>query len=83
MQALGACIWYLKCCLLDQQILALKKFAAYIPKDGESCAVKDQKVYFPSYMVCKFSNYAFNLLLGNYSVLIKQILLASLANIYI
>lgn len=30
-KALGACIWYLKQCLLDQQLLAMKKFEIYIP----------------------------------------------------
>ncbi|EDS38395.1 DNA mismatch repair protein MSH6 [Culex quinquefasciatus] len=33
LKALGGCIWYLKRCLLDQQIVALAKFELYIPPD--------------------------------------------------
>ncbi|XP_053695896.1 probable DNA mismatch repair protein Msh6 [Sabethes cyaneus] len=33
LKALGGCIWYLKRCLLDQQIIALATFELYIPPD--------------------------------------------------
>lgn len=36
LKALGGCIWYLKRCLLDQQIVALAKFELYIPPDDNA-----------------------------------------------
>lgn len=30
-KSLGACVWYLKQCFLDQQLLAMKKFEIYSP----------------------------------------------------
>uniref|UniRef100_A0A1Q3EX21 DNA mismatch repair protein n=1 Tax=Culex tarsalis TaxID=7177 RepID=A0A1Q3EX21_CULTA len=33
MKALGGCIWYLKRCLLDQQVVSLARFEMYIPPD--------------------------------------------------
>lgn len=33
LKALGGCIWYLKRCLLDQQIVSLARFELYIPPD--------------------------------------------------
>ncbi|XP_055546484.1 probable DNA mismatch repair protein Msh6 [Wyeomyia smithii] len=35
LKALGGCIWYLKRCLLDQQIIALATFELYIPPDDD------------------------------------------------
>ncbi|XP_001661901.2 probable DNA mismatch repair protein Msh6 [Aedes aegypti] len=38
LKALGGCIWYLKRCLLDQQIISLASFVMYIPPDDvETC----------------------------------------------
>ncbi|XP_055614390.1 probable DNA mismatch repair protein Msh6 [Uranotaenia lowii] len=33
LKALGGCIWYLKRCLLDQQIISMASFQLYIPPD--------------------------------------------------
>ena len=33
--ALGACVWYLKVCLVDHEILSLKRFEVYHPVDAE------------------------------------------------
>ncbi|XP_055636793.1 probable DNA mismatch repair protein Msh6 [Toxorhynchites rutilus septentrionalis] len=33
LKALGGCVWYLKRCLLDQQIISLASFELYVPPD--------------------------------------------------
>lgn len=38
-KALGACIWYLKDCKLDLQLLSMKKFQLYQPVDTNPDAV--------------------------------------------
>lgn len=35
-RSLGACIWYLKKCLIDDQLLTMKLFEQYVPIDGAS-----------------------------------------------
>ena len=44
LKSLGACIWYLKQCFLDQQIIAMNKFEIYKPVDFLTNAVeKDER----------------------------------------
>ncbi|XP_065095501.1 probable DNA mismatch repair protein Msh6 [Ochlerotatus camptorhynchus] len=43
LKALGGCIWYLKRCLLDQQIISLASFDLYVPLDDEMSR-KDLKI---------------------------------------
>ncbi|XP_058826116.1 probable DNA mismatch repair protein Msh6 [Topomyia yanbarensis] len=43
LKALGGCIWYLKRCLLDQQIISLASFELYFPPDNVEMR-KDLKI---------------------------------------
>ena len=53
--ALGACVWYLKVCLVDHEILSLKRFEVYHPVDAEGAGAHvDTPHYITSrqHMVC-------------------------------
>ena len=55
--ALGACVWYLKVCLVDHEILSLKRFEVYHPVDEEGKGTHvDTPQYITSrqHMVCMY-----------------------------
>ena len=55
--ALGACVWYLKVCLVDHEILSLKRFEVYHPVDAEGVGTHvDTPQYITSrqHMVCMY-----------------------------
>ncbi|KAK6631688.1 hypothetical protein RUM43_013752 [Polyplax serrata] len=66
-KSLGACVWYLKQCFLDQQLLAMKKFEIYSPvnilPDGNINEATASKIDLGRYMIVD------GLTLGNLEVL--------------
>nr|XP_033795890.1 DNA mismatch repair protein Msh6 isoform X1 [Geotrypetes seraphini] len=46
LSALGACVYYLKKCLIDQELLSMGNFEEYIPVDIDLAKSKDVNTYF-------------------------------------
>ena len=54
--ALGACVWYLKKCKIDHEIISLKKFEVYQPIDADVKASQEEMDHYIAtrqHMVCK------------------------------
>ncbi|XP_029449239.1 DNA mismatch repair protein Msh6 isoform X2 [Rhinatrema bivittatum] len=46
LSALGACVWYLKKCLIDQELLSMANIEEYVPVDADTAKLKDLRSYF-------------------------------------